>query len=82
MIHDSPRVCLQTSADYEPMDLTGAFVQFRDFGVAKVSLDGIVLAVSVPTEDLYCVICGAAAQFAGEQLGHRRLGRVVLAVLL
>src|SRR5215813_815939 len=57
-------------SDHQPLNFTGAFVNFRDSGVTVGALDGIFAAVAVSAVNLNGFVRYARGHFTGEQLGH------------
>src|SRR5215468_2516134 len=60
------------AGDHEALDLVRALVDLRDLRVAHHALDGVLLDVAVPAEDLHRVRRHRHCDVAAEELRHRR----------
>src|SRR6188474_946803 len=72
----------EIAGDDHALDLARPLADLRELRVAQVAFDLVLGDVAVPTVDLDRVVRHVAGDLAGEQLRHRRLGRVRLPAVL
>src|SRR5215831_8240486 len=63
----------QPGCNHQPLNFTGAFVNFGDAGVAVIPFDGIFTTVPVPAVNLNRSVCDASRHFTRKELGRRRV---------
>src|SRR5688572_31684153 len=60
------------AGDHEPLDLLRALVDLCDLRVAHEALDGVLLDIAVPAEDLYGIRRHGHRHVTALELRHRR----------
>ena len=73
-----PQVVL---GDHHALNFAGAFADLAELGVAKVPLDRELARVAVSAVDLQRAVARARRRFAGVELRHAGLARVLLALI-
>src|SRR3954464_13037111 len=71
----------EVARDHHALDLAGPLPDLADLGVAHHALHRVIAGVAVAAVNLHGARGDAHGRLAGEQLGHRRLAGVRLALL-
>src|SRR6476620_1968058 len=64
-------VCVQLSCNYDALNFRRPFVNLGHLRIAKVTLDGIILHVSISAEDLNSLVGAEHRRLARHELRHR-----------
>src|SRR5689334_18982020 len=64
-------MCVELSCNYDALNFRRPFVNLGDLRIAKITLDGIVLHISISAEDLNSLVGAEHRRLARHELRHR-----------